>query len=141
MRILIDTNVVLDLLLEREPFVKEAAVLFSLVDSGKIDAYVSAISVTTVNYLIGRSTTVSKANQLTDLLMKIFDIAPVDRAVLSSATSGGFADFEDGVIHDSALVVTAKAIVTRNTKDFKKSSIPVFTPEEFLRVYLSNAIG
>jgi predicted nucleic acid-binding protein len=140
-KILVDTNVVLDLLLEREPFVREAAVLFSLVDTGKIDAYISAISVTTVNYLIGRSTNVSKANQLTELLMKIFEIAPVDGAVLYSAANNGFTDFEDGVIHESALIVNSQAIVTRNVKDFKKATIAVFTPVDFLKVYLSSTIG
>ena len=92
MRILFDTNVILDLLLDREPFSFAAAELFLLVEAGEITGYVCATSVTTIHYLarkvIGDRTAVEEINKL----MKLFEIAPVNRAVLDAAIASGFND-------------------------------------------------
>ena len=140
MRILLDTNVVLDLLLERDPFTEHATVLFSLIDCGKLEAYVSAISVTTVHYIAAKHTTKVKARNLVQLLLRIVEVAPVNDAVLSAALDLGFSDFEDAVIHESAKTIQAQAIVTRNIKDFRKASLAVLKPDDFLKAYLSRAL-
>ena len=132
MRILFDTNVILDVLLDREPFSSTAAKLFSLVEAGMITGYVCATTITTIHYLtrkvIGNRSAVEEINKL----MKLFEIAPVNRAVLDAAISSDFRDFEDAVVYEAALYKEAQEIVTRDFNDFKSSKINVFSPKELL---------
>ncbi|CAB1064932.1 PIN domain protein [Olavius sp. associated proteobacterium Delta 1] len=132
MRILFDTNVVLDVLLDREPYSSTAAKLFSKVESGKISGYVCATTITTIHYLASRVIGVNSAVKEISNLMKLFEVAPVNRAVLEAAVSLGFKDFEDAVLHESARYREAQGIVTRDLSGFKKSKIQVYSPEELL---------
>lgn len=132
MKVLFDTNVVLDHLLEREPFVDPAERLISLVDSGVLDGLVCSTTVTTIHYLASRAVGAAKAADYVRELLAIFDVAPVDRGSLERALDSGFADYEDAVLHEAARVAGAGAIVTRNGKDFIRSAIPVFDPVELL---------
>ena len=132
MRVLFDTNVVLDVLLEREPHAHAAAQLMSLVDGGQIEGYLCATTVTTVHYLAAKALGPKRAASLVATLLDLFQIAPVDREVVAGALDLGFADFEDAVIHEAAVLAEASAIVSRNGGDFKGSRIPVFDPTEML---------
>jgi predicted nucleic acid-binding protein len=132
MRVLLDTNVVLDVLLEREPHAHAAAQLMSLVDDGQIEGYLCATTVTTVHYLAAKALGPRRAAALVATLLDVFQIAPVDREVVAGAVDLGFADFEDAVIHEAAVLAGASAIVTRNLRDFKGARIPVFDPSEML---------
>lgn len=132
MRILFDTNVVLDVLLAREPHLGSAAQLFSLVDNGRIEGVISATTVKTIHYIAAKSVgAASAARHLGDLL-EMFDVACVDRPVLKAALALDFPDFEDAVLHEAARATDADALVTRNVKDFGRASIPVFDPAELL---------
>ncbi|MDE2997464.1 MAG: PIN domain-containing protein [Gemmatimonadota bacterium] len=130
MKILFDTNVVLDLLLDREPFSIIAARLFSRVDDGTLNGYVSATTVTTVHDLAHRTVGDRRARRGIGSLLELFDVASVNRAVLDGALQSKFADFEDAVMYHAALNVDADGIVTRNIGDFKRATIPVYAPEE-----------
>jgi predicted nucleic acid-binding protein len=130
--VLFDTNVVLDVLLEREPHARAAAQLMSLVDDGQIEGYLCATTITTVHYLAVKALGPKSAASLVATLLDVFQIAPVDREVVGGALDLGFADFEDAVIHEAAVLAEASAIVTRNGGDFKGSRIPVFDPTEML---------
>ena len=132
MRILFDTNVVLDVLLDREPFSSTSAKLFSKVETGEIAGYVCATTITTIHYLAQKAIGFDSAMKEIKKLMKLFEIAPVNRAVLATAVSSGFNDFEDAVMHESAVYKDAQGIVTRDLKGFKKSNIQVYSPEELL---------
>lgn len=132
MKVLVDTNVVLDHLLEREPFVDSAERLLSLVDSGGLDALVCSTAITTIHYLASKAVGPAKAAGYVRELLAIFGVAPVDREMLRDALDSGFADYEDAVVHQAALAAGAGAIVTRNGKDFANSALPVFSPPEFL---------
>lgn len=132
MRILFDTNVVLDVLLDREPFSSTAAKLFSKVESGEISGYVCATTITTIHYLACKVIGADSAMEEINKLIQLFDIAPVNRAVLGTAVSSDFKDFEDAVVHESALYIEAQGIVTRDLNGFKKSKIQVYSPEELL---------
>lgn len=132
MRVLFDTNVVLDVLFEREPHAHAAAQLMSLVDDGQIEGYLCATTVTTVHYLAAKALGPKSACSLVATLLDLFAIAPVDREVVAGALELGFADFEDAVIHEAAVLVEASAIVTRNGRDFVGAKIPVFNPTEML---------
>lgn len=132
MRVLFDTNVVLDHLLGREPFVDAAEQLLSLVDSGRIDGVICSTTATTIHYLASKAVGAPAAMEYLRRLLAIFDVACVDRGVLLGALEVGFSDFEDAVLHEAACSIGAAAIVTRNGKDFAKSTLPVFDPTELL---------
>jgi predicted nucleic acid-binding protein len=132
MRVLFDTNVVLDVLMERDPHARAAAQLMSLVDQGHLEGYLCATTVTTVHYLAAKSLGAKRAASLVATLLDVFRIAPVDGEVVAEALGLGFGDFEDAVIHEAAVLVGATAIVTRNGRDFKGATIAVFDPNEML---------
>lgn len=137
MKVLFDTNVVLDVLLDREPHAEVAAQLLSLVDTGKLEGVLCATTVTTIHYLASRAAGDAAAKRYVGELLALFDVACVDRPVLLSALGLDFSDFEDAVLHESALAVGATAIVTRNGKDFASARLPVFDPPELLAAVLA----
>ena len=132
MKVLFDTNIVVDQLLAREPFVDNAEQLLSLVDSGRIDGIICSTTVTTIHYLAAKVVGAPAAMEYIRKLLAIFDVACVDRDVLKGALELGFSDFEDAVLHEAACKAGAVAIVTRNGKDFTRSALPVFDPAELL---------
>lgn len=132
MRVLFDTNVVMDQLLEREPFVEAAERLLSLVDAGALDGMLCSTTVTTIHYLASKVVGAPEAVKYVGELLAIFDVACVDREVLRAALDAGFSDYEDAVLYEAARAAAASAIVTRNGKDFTRSALPVFTPVELL---------
>ena len=134
MKALLDTNIVLDLLMDRAPFADAAVELFSLVEQGTITGYLSGTSITTVFYLASKVVGPERAQEEVRKLLSLFEIAPVNRPVLESALGAEFSDFEDAVSYEAARHVGADAIVTRNKKDFKKSRIPVYSSQEMVLV-------
>ena len=132
--ILFDTNVVLDLLLDREPFSSQAAQLFTLIETGELSGCICATTVTTVHYLSVKVAGSRIAREHIKKLLTLFEIAPVNRSVLETALKLKFRDFEDAVVHEAARQVGAQGIVTRNTKDFKIAKISIYTPEELLHM-------
>jgi AbrB family looped-hinge helix DNA binding protein len=141
-RVLFDTNVVLDVLLEREPHAHAAAQLMSLADDGVLDGYLCATTITAVHHLTAKALGPKRAASLVATLLDLFQIAPVDREVVTGALDLGFVDFEDAVIHEAAVLAEASAIVTRNGRDFKGARMPVFDPAEMLAaVYASEALA
>ena len=132
MRIVLDTNVVLDLLLDRADFADRAQAIFSEVENGAHTGLLCATTMTTVHYLASKSSGRTAARRQIARLLQLFEIAPVNRAVLEAATNGPIADFEDAVLCEAALHAQAGAIITRNARDFRKARLPVFTPTEWL---------
>ncbi len=134
MRVLLDTNVVLDLLLDRKPWSKTAAKLFSRVESGVLDGYLGATTVTTIYYLAAKTVGAKAARQEIRKLLALCAVAPVNRPVLEAALGLDFADFEDAVLYEAARQVAADAVVTRDPGGFKKGTISVLAPEECLGI-------
>ncbi|PKQ29982.1 MAG: PIN domain nuclease [Actinobacteria bacterium HGW-Actinobacteria-10] len=137
MRVLFDTNVVLDVMLDREPYSRVAAQLTSLVDSGSLEGFVCATTVTTIHYLATRAGGGKSAESHVRTLLEIFQVAPVDREVIEDAVGLGFDDVEDAVLHEAAVMAGAAAIVTRNGTDFKRATLAVFDPPELLAAVLA----
>jgi predicted nucleic acid-binding protein len=133
-RVFFDINVVLDLLLDREPFVKHSAFLISEVERGNITGILSATSITTIYYLVSKVLSKKRAKKTIDILLSLFEIAPVNRTVLETARDLNYKDFEDTVIYACALHSKANVLVTRNIKDFKSKEIPVLEPEDLLKI-------
>lgn len=132
MRVIIDTNIVLDVLLARSPFVESASRVFALVERSKIEASLCATTVTTVHYLLTQSLSRSEGRRALRGLLTLFEIAPVNRPVIEEALRSKMEDFEDAVLEQAGRLAGAEAIVTRNTKDFRKSSVKALDPTELL---------
>ena len=132
MRVLVDTNVVLDVLLAREPHVRHAAEVFALIERSEVDASLCATTITTVYYLLRQSLEQDHARDALRRLLELFEIAPVNRPVIEQALHNRIADFEDAVLEQAARLVGAEAIITRNTKDFRKSAVKALDPLAFL---------
>ena len=137
MKILLDTNIVLDLLMDRMPFSDFAVKLFSTVEMGTVRGYLCGTTITTIYYLTSKTVGAPQAREEIKKLLSLFEVAPVNRHVLESALVADFNDFEDAVIHEAACHVGADALVTRNQKDFSKSRIPVYSSEEMAKIVAS----
>jgi len=137
LKILFDTNIVLDVLMDRLPYSDAAVELFSKVEDGSIIGYLCGTTITTVFYLAAKTVGAARAQEEVKKLLSLFEVAPVNRHVLESALVLDFNDFEDAVIHEAACHVGADAIVTRNQKDFKKSRISVYSSEEMSKILTS----
>ncbi|UYM18547.1 PIN domain-containing protein [Endozoicomonas euniceicola] len=132
MKILVDTNVILDVLFERKPFVNHSSVIMGKIERRTLGGMLCATTLTTIHYLACKSIGKKEGTGAIKKLLQIYEIAPVDHQILTFALNSGFKDYEDGVLHASAIKAGAVAIVTRNIKDFAVSELPVFTPEEFI---------
>ena len=132
MRVMFNTNVVLDLLLDREPFVKEAKILISKVEQGEFVGLLCATTITTIHYLLLKSNGKEGSAEIIQSLLKLFEVASVTRVVLQDALEVNDKDYEDAVLYKSAYHAGANMIVTRDRKGFSKSELPVMNPKEFL---------
>ena len=140
MKILFDTNIVLDVLMDRLPHSEAATELFSRVEDGTVIGYVCGTTITTVFYLAAKTVGAPRAQEEIRKLLQLFEVAPVNRHVLESALVLDFNDFEDAVIHEAACHVGVDAIVTRNQKDFIKSRLPVHSAEEMAKILTSHKL-
>lgn len=134
MRVLFDTNVVLDVLLARRPHVPVAAQLFERVADKRIDGLLGATTVTTIHYLAARAVGARDARRHVATLLALFEVAPVSRAVLADALALGFPDYEDAVLHEAARHAGAHGIVTRDREGFNRARLRVYAPDELLRL-------
>jgi predicted nucleic acid-binding protein len=133
MRILLDTNVVLDFVLARQPFFVEADEIFIKLQNGEFEAFVSAITPINVFYTTRKEKNKAIAFSAIEELLKIVHITGSNRQIFQNALSNNFTDYEDAVQHECALAENLDAIVTRNTKDYKNASVKVYSPIEFLQ--------
>ncbi|MEI7833747.1 MAG: PIN domain-containing protein [bacterium] len=132
MKILFDTNVILDALLQRAPFDIAATRLLATVERQQISGFLAATTITTIDYLATRATDRRQAQQHISRLLMLFSIAPITHLVLADALLLPFTDFEDAVLHEAARQAGVDGIVTRNCTDFKGASLPIYTPDELL---------
>ena len=132
MKILLDTNIVLDILLAREPFVEEAREIFLLIENHKVEGFVCATTMTTIHYLIGRQKDKASADVLVLNLLNLFEVAAVDKPILQDASLNNGIDYEDSVIYTSAKYAEVDMILTRDKRGFKNSEISILNPKEFL---------
>ena len=133
MRLFIDTNVIVDLLAARTPFLRDAAQLFTLADTGKVKLFTSSIAVTTTFYLLQKEVKLEVARAAIQKLLTMVKVVDAGHSgIIRAINDLQFNDFEDAVQHQSALAAKAKILVTRNEKDFGKSAISVMTPKQVL---------
>lgn len=130
MRILIDTNVVLDFLQDREPFSENAARLFERIDSGEIEGFITATTITNIYYIIRRTAGRGFAQDAVTQVLSDLRICAVNLEVLEQALALNFEDFEDAIQYVCAVGHRVAAIVTRDASGFVNAEIPVVRPED-----------
>ncbi len=134
MKVLVDTNVLLDFLLEREPFKKDAEELFAAIDSGQIIGYITATTLTDIFYIARKHTrSLELAREAVSSTLETMTICPINRNVLEAVFTSGLTDFEDAVQIYGAIAQNLDAIVTRDAKGFVSSTIPVYSVQELLK--------
>ena len=132
MIILIDTNVVLDILLNRKPWYTNAAIIFGLSQQNLIKSYVSASAITDIFYVIQKEHGKIAARTALKRLLQVFYPATVTGQNIYHALELEWEDFEDSVQFTAGESLSADYIITRNTQDFSSCSIRALTPEQFL---------
>jgi len=132
MKLFLDTNVVIDVIAAREPFVADSRAIFDLCESGKADGRISALTLCTVSYVLRKF--VTPGTMRTKLREFRNILTPVDLSVslLDKAIASSIADFEDAVQFYTAVYSGADYIITRNVRHFPQDNIPVLTPTDFL---------
>jgi predicted nucleic acid-binding protein len=132
-KVFLDTNVVVDLLGEREPYYDAAAKIATLADKGKIEVFVSALTYSTVYYLLSRFENKTQVKEKIRKFKLISQTSDLTDNIIDKGLSSNFNDFEDALQYYCALKMDCKIMITRNGKDFKESEIPVLSPDEYLK--------
>lgn len=140
MIVLLDTCVILDALLHREPFNKEAETLFLLAANHQIDACITAKSVTDIYYLAHRNTHSDEATRkILASLFSLFGVLDSYGLDCQKALISEMSDYEDAVMVETAKRTGMHCIITRNSKDYSKASLPIYTPADFLKLIETQA--
>jgi len=134
MKILIDTNVVLDILLQRQPWYANASLIFSFAQQNYIESYISASAITDIFYIAQKDIGKSNARAAIKILLQVFRPATVTDSHIYQALESGWDDFEDSVQFIVGKELSVDYIVTRNTQDFFSGNIPAVTPEQFVQL-------
>ncbi len=135
--LLIDTNVVLDVILAREPWVHDAAMLLDACGQGSARGYIAAHAVTTIHYLVARALDRRAATAAISDLLELATVVPAGDSDFRRALTPGVADFEDAVQVTAFLQCGARVFVTRNSRGFRAAKIETRTPGEALALIRS----
>ncbi len=135
MRALVDTNILLDVFLQRDEFLPDSMDIWLANEQGLFTGYISAMTPVNI-YYIARKTLQDKneARNLISKILGLFEICALTKSELQDALTLPFADYEDAVQTASAKTENLDAIVTRNKNDFASATIPVYSPSEFLQL-------
>lgn len=137
MKIMCDTNVIIDVLLEREPFAEDSCKALSLCEEHRIDGFVSASSVTDIYYLVRKYThSTELAYKAVGKLLEIVKVCSVTNNDVLTAFQKKARDFEDCLVAICAKSIHCDYIVTPNKKGFEEFGIPLLTPEELLQQFV-----
>ncbi len=132
--ILIDTDVIIDFLLDRQPFSNDSTRIFELCEKRIINGYVTAVMLSNIYYLLRKIAKHEKIIDSIKKLLNIVDIAIIDRKSVLNALNSEFKDFEDALQNFSTIPEKQfDVIITRNIKDYKASKVSIMTPETYLK--------
>lgn len=133
MRVLIDTNIILDVMLKRQPFYENGAKILKLSMKEDMQEFVSASAITDIYYIVHKNLKDKEmVKELLRRLLRIVSIAAVSEDEIKTALKSGWNDFEDSVQYSVALLNDMEGLITRNVGDYKKAELPIWTPEQFL---------
>ena len=138
MKVLLDTNIIIDIALERQPYFTNSETVLAFVEQGQIEGYISASTISDLYYLIrkqkGRDLTIEFLQEI----LTFCQIATVNQAAITMAFTTNFHDFEDSIQYSTAVVNKLDAIITRNPQDFPIITPRIITPEQLI-VELTNS--
>lgn len=133
MKILVDTNILLDVLIQRRPFFQDSARVWSLIHDGLFEGYVSAISVNNLYYIVRKLRDKETAEVFVDDLLRDFEVASLTKNILRQARTVAGKDYEDSIQYFSAIQEGCEILLTRNKKDFPSTGLQLLSPSEFLK--------
>jgi len=132
-KVLLDTNIIVDIALERQPYITNSETVLAFVEQGQIEGYISASTISDLYYLIrkqkGRDLTIEFLRQI----VTFCQIATVNQAVITMALTANFRDFEDTIQYSTAVLNQLDAIITRNPQDFPVITPRILTPEQLIQ--------
>ena len=134
-KIFIDTNILLDVILRRTDFYKQAAAIWANCESRKVQGYVSAISLNNMHYIMRKMVAPDIALEYVRLVLNVFSIVPLDESILRLAVDLPQKDFEDAIQTFSAVQVKADCIVTRDKSHFSGNYMPIISPLEYADLF------
>lgn len=133
MKVLIDTNIILDVLCKRPDFYEDSAKVFKLCEVGRISGVASALSIPNIMYILRKELDAEIIKEILDNLFLIFSVADLKADDLRKAANMQFRDYEDAIQSACAARVKADYIITRNIRDFKESKVAAIKPAELLK--------
>ncbi len=133
-KILVDTNIVLDLLGKREKFLPEAQELFTKSDKNEVKLYVSALTFANTYYILSQQMKMQNVRKVLRKFKVLVKVLPMDEKIIDLALESDFKDFEDAIQYHSAIENDVNIIITRNIKDYKSAKLPVFTAKEYVKL-------
>jgi predicted nucleic acid-binding protein len=137
-KVLIDTNIIVDVALDRDPFFTQSEQIVRLAELNQIEGYISASTFSDLYYVIRKIKGKDWTFQFLQQMAMICQIATVDQAVISMALTTNFRDFEDAIQYSTAVLSQLDAIVTRNPQDFAGAALQIMTPDALIQE-LSNS--
>ena len=132
-KILLDTNIILDVALERQPFFDESEQVLSFVEQGDVEGYISGSTFSDLYYIMRKAKGRGPTLEFLRYISTFCQVATVDNSVISMALTSTFKDFEDAIQHSSAIVNQIDAIVTRNPRDFPVTAPRIVTPDQLIQ--------
>ncbi len=133
-RILVDTNIVLDLLAKRQEFFIEAQELFTLSDKKELKLYVSSLTFANTYYILSQKMKLGNARKILRKFKVLVEVLPMDDKIIDLSLESDFKDFEDAIQYHTAIENEVNIIITRNLKDFKTAKIPVLTAKDYIEM-------
>jgi predicted nucleic acid-binding protein len=128
----VDSDVLLDLLLERKHFFEYSQLLFIQAKYQQIELSTSALVIANINYIASKKLGAAATKESIRNLLKLVNVLPFESDIVNKALDSNFADFEDAIQNFIAERYNCEAIITRNIKDYKQANLPVYTTEQFL---------
>jgi len=133
--VFIDTDIIIDFLIDRKPHSREAAIVFTLIEQKKLKGYVSSLTLSNLYYILRKVESHKKVIAKLESISKLLAILKVDQQIIKDAIASGFMDFEDSIQYNCALNYRKiDAVLTRNIRDYKAARIPVMTPSDYLKL-------
>lgn len=136
-KVFVDSDIILDLLAQREPHYDHSAKLFTLIDQKKIEAYTSPLIFANLHYLLKKITSNTAALKSLRKLKTLINILPIDERVIEQSLTSEFNDFEDAIQYFTAVNNGITLLLTRNKVDYKRGKITISTAEEFIKTWHS----
>lgn len=134
-KLFVDSDIVIDFFTDREPHVNPSSELFELNEQGHVSIYLSAVSINNIYYIVRKFLGHKKTLEIVELLTEMTEIIGTTKTEIIQALKNDFSDYEDSIQYSSALTIKGlDAIITRNIKDYKNSSISVMAPSDFLKM-------